>query len=322
MKIDQGNVIVIAAVIASGVLVAVSVLIKPFVNVWLEKKRFELDMRIAEIKLFSEMQRKRAVALLNDVRAFYKLEKFYTAEIARLRAGGGIVREYDDLNVLREFRNKLGVPILYTEEYDYNSLLNFFSKTRPATSEVFKNIKQNVEKNIDGTTVGGASATGNSDDMVLIEGGTFEMGSDNSIYDDEKPVHRVTVESFRICKYLVTLNDWVRVMGYNPSDFSIEPATGEEQILRPVESVSWYDAIRYCNKRSEVKGLTPCYTIDGEDVKCDWSANGYRLPTEAEWEYAARSGSMEAARQFDYSGSYGINEIAWYDENSSGKHIR
>jgi len=139
------------------------------------------------------------------------------------------------------------------------------------------------------------------DSMVLVEGGTFEMGGDDEF---ESPAHQVTISSFYICKHQIMQKEWRAVMGYNPSRF-----TGTFDNL-PVELVTWYEAVEFCNKLSELAGLTPVYTIDEENVTCDWSANGYRLPTEAEWEYAARGGKK--SKGYTYSGSNKIDEVAWY----------
>ena len=114
-------------------------------------------------------------------------------------------------------------------------------------------------------------------DMVSLPGGSFTMG-DAGGKKDEKP-HTVTLSPFLIDRYEVTQGEYTELMGANPSKFK-----GDR---RPVECVTWYDAARFCNKRSERDGLRPCYDL--ETGKCDFSADGYRLPTEAEWEYACRA---------------------------------
>ena len=156
--------------------------------------------------------------------------------------------------------------------------------------------------------------------FVRIVGGTFMMGSpaDPAIYkagffswstrnDDECPQHQVKVSSFYMGKYEVTQREYQAIMGKNPSHFK-----GDNL---PVEQVSWYDAVEYCNKRSQRAGLTPAYTITGEMVSWNRSANGYRLPTEAEWEYACRAGTTGpfntgnniTTSQANYNGNY-IND--------------
>ena len=144
------------------------------------------------------------------------------------------------------------------------------------------------------------------DGYVLVEGGTFRMGSPSSEDDrdgDEKQ-HSVTVGSFYMKATEVTQKEWRAVMGSNPSRFK-----GDD---RPVERVSWFDAVKYCNALSKREGLTPVYRINGESVTANWSADGYRLPTEAEWEYAARGGTTTAfhygnslnSRQANFDGNY------------------
>ena len=146
--------------------------------------------------------------------------------------------------------------------------------------------------------------------MVFVKGGTFQMGSASG-EDDEKPVHSVTVSDFYIGKYEVTQDLYESVMGNNPSYFK---ESGKDA---PVEKVSWYDAVEYCNKRSDKEGLKRCYSGSGENINCDFDANGYRLPTEAEWEFAARGGNK--SKGYTYSGSNDINEVAWYRDNSGSK---
>lgn len=122
-----------------------------------------------------------------------------------------------------------------------------------------------------------------NDGLVLIKGGTFDMGSpdDEMQRENDEQQHSVTLDDFYISPYEVSQEEYEEIMGENPSHFK-----GENL---PVENVSWYEAIEYCNRLSEQEGLTPVYTIDGDQVSWDLSANGYRLPTEAEWEYAARA---------------------------------
>ncbi len=144
--------------------------------------------------------------------------------------------------------------------------------------------------------------------MIFVQGGTFQMGS-NDGNSDEKAVHSVTVNDFYIGKYEVTQKEWKEIMGSNPSNWKSDNL--------PIERVSWYDAVEFCNKKSDKEGLTRCYTGSGKKIKCNFSTKGYRLPTEAEWEYASKGESQSA--KYKYSGSYNIKDIAWYKSNSGGK---
>ena len=145
-------------------------------------------------------------------------------------------------------------------------------------------------------------------DFKLVEGGTFQMGSTDERHD-ENPVHTVRVSSFYMCDHEVTQKEYRDVMGTNPSKFS-----GDNL---PVERVSWYNAVEYCNKLSIKEGLTPCYTINGSSTTCNFNANGYRLPTESEWEYAARGGKK--SNGYTYAGSNSVGNVAWYDDNSGSQ---
>ncbi len=148
----------------------------------------------------------------------------------------------------------------------------------------------------------------NLDNMVFIEGEVFKMGSNGE--DDEKPVHKVTVSSFYMGKYEVTQKEWKEIMGSNHSCFK-----GDN---RPVEHVYWSEAVEFCNKLSEKEGLEKCYSGKRDSIVCDFSKNGYRLPTEAEWEYAARGGNKSEG--YKYAGSDNLDEVAWYWKNSIKNH--
>jgi sulfatase modifying factor 1 len=142
-------------------------------------------------------------------------------------------------------------------------------------------------------------------EMVFVEGGSFMMGS-NLGKADEKPEHLVSLESFFIGKYEVTQELWESVIGNNPSEF--------KRSNHPVEQVSWFESVDFCNKLSEKEGLQKAYIINVSGVTCNFNSNGYRLPTEAEWEYAARGGNK--SRGYKYSGSNDVDLVAWYSKNS------
>lgn len=143
------------------------------------------------------------------------------------------------------------------------------------------------EKNVQGEAVKPQQAVVEKvdKDLILIKGGSFLMGSPNSENwrSKDELQHRVTVNDFYLSKYTVTQAEYEGLMGKNNSSFK-----GREL---PVENVTWYEAIEFCNALSKKQGLEPVYTLNGTEVTWNRGANGYRLPTEAEWEYACRAGT-------------------------------
>ncbi len=129
-------------------------------------------------------------------------------------------------------------------------------------------------------------------EMIEVEGGTFQMGSEEG-YEDEKPVHTVTISDFALATTPITCWQFGLYRHLTQQDLPRDSGFGRGQ--RPVVNVSWYEAIDYCNWLSERKGLEPVYERKGGNaVLAHWERNGYRLPTEAEWEYAAQAGRDKA----------------------------
>ncbi len=164
---------------------------------------------------------------------------------------------------------------------------------------------------------------------IYIPGGTFTMGrTTGNGDDDELPLHSVTLNPYHIGTYEVTQAEYASIMGSNPASGN---GVGDNY---PVYYTNWYSAIKYCNLRSRAEGLMPVYTINGSldpadwgdvptssnatwnAVTCNWNASGYRLPTEAEWEYAARGAAISP--DYLYTGSDNISAVAWYYSNATG----
>ena len=181
-------------------------------------------------------------------------------------------------------------------------------------------------------------------DMVFVEGGKFKMGNNfsGSKYKgeaDELPVHKVKVNSFYICSHEVTVKEYKQYCKETGNNMPMEPDSKwldshtETQKYYPAEkgktwwgwvnnfpihNVFWKDAVKYCNWLSKKENLQVCYEKDDDgDWQYNKDRNGYRLPTEAEWEYAARGGKNND--NFRFSGGNNPTEVAWYDDTSSLK---
>jgi len=157
-------------------------------------------------------------------------------------------------------------------------------------------------------------------ELVQLPAGTFLMGSSSqyteyeieisedefvTLYTWERPVHAVTLDAFKISSTEITQEQYKKVMGVYPSKFA-------GFLNLPVENVSWQDAVAFCNELSEMTGLQPCYDLSS--WQCDFSRNGFRLPTEAEWEYACRGGSdLEWGAG---AGEGDLGRMAWFRGNS------
>jgi formylglycine-generating enzyme required for sulfatase activity len=200
--------------------------------------------------------------------------------------------------------NKGSIEANAVKKFDLKAddyIVQFFplSGTHPITKEVGIQVgkSETINFEVSAPNQQNNNTTNNSNlllpEMVFVQGGTFTMGctaeQGNECQDDEKPAHTVTLSSFSIGKYEVTQAQWEAVMGTNPSHFKDCPNC-------PVENVNWDDIQQFIQKLSKQTGKS------------------YRLPTEAEWEFAVKGGSK--SKGYRYSGSNDIGTVAWYKDNS------
>ncbi|MBL7791606.1 MAG: SUMF1/EgtB/PvdO family nonheme iron enzyme [Saprospiraceae bacterium] len=201
----------------------------------------------------------------------------------------------------------------------YREYLRLFPKGRHATEA--KNAIDNAGAALQSNTTDATPDIAALDRFVKIEGSTFQMGDimgDNENINET--LHPVTVSTFYLSPYEVTFEEYDRYCEAagkeKPSD------SGRGRGKRPVINVNWYETVEYCNWRSQQAKLKPVYTINGINVSADWSANGYRLPTEAEWEFAARAVNGKGGGKVRFGNGKDIadpKEIIFYAKENAKK---
>jgi formylglycine-generating enzyme required for sulfatase activity len=220
-------------------------------------------------------------ALPEDAKPVFMEEHWKRPDYGFTNVARGVVRILDDpeMQVRRERKQKRLAELEKTQAADH-ARLEAERRQREAETEAAQ------KKTEDETRKKGLP------DMVLVKGGTFQMGSNENY--DEKPIHEVTISDFEISKYPVTQKWWMDIMGQNPSHFKGE--------YLPVENVSWKHVQDFLQK-----------------LNARFPGMDYRLPTEAEWEYAARGGEKGAKDKYDYAGGNVLEELGWYSINSGGE---
>lgn len=153
-------------------------------------------------------------------------------------------------------------------------------------------------------------------EMVKIEGGSFMLGADKrdmQAEKDEKPQNKVSVDAFYMSKYEVTVWEWKQYVKANKLQMPPKQEWGWNDAF-PITNVTWEDAIAYCNWLSKKHGYNPAYSRRGPILTCNFDSDGYRLPTEAEWEFAAKGGNK--SKGFKYVGGDNPDRMSWYVDNS------
>lgn len=244
---------------------------------------------------FNPQSKSFSTVTTNQIQDFAAIQK-YTLTMAVSPTGGGTTNPAVGTHTYEE-GTVVSVTATPATGYRFVSWMGNVADANSATTTVTISSDQTVTANFEKISFSGIT-------LASIPGGTFQMGSDSG-YSDEKPVHTVTVSGFDMSIYEITQEQYQSVMGTNPSS---SYGVGDTY---PVYYVSWWDAIKFCNALSANKGLDKCY--NESTGACDFTKNGYRLPTEAEWEYACRAGTTTAY----YTGDSEIDlaRAGWYWAN-------
>jgi len=280
-------------------------------------REFSNEFTNRSVGRFSVVPRQEIEKLINIETAF-QLSDFSarekTAEMQRVLNGTQILS-----GLIGKLGNNIRITVsLYTYP-EIRQLPGGATLSAANKNELFDKIPELVQKMQDEIAGGGSGNV--PANFVRVDGGTFQMGTASGGENNERPVHMVTVKSFSMSKYEVTQKEWFDVMGTtvrqqrDMGDRSW-PLSGEGDNY-PMYYVSWFEAVEYCNRRSIKEGLTPAYRGSGNNITCDWKANGYRLPTETEWEYAAKGGNKDPI-VYEYSGSNNAGAVAWYYDGNNG----